>query len=80
MTVAAESIEKYVDTAEGPDRAALRLGPSVWFVIASLRTYKDDIKTVAYELDVPTEAVEAALAYYQQNQACINARIELNLA
>ncbi len=80
MTLTTEAIEQYIDDAEGPDRAALKLGPSVWFVIASLRTYGNDLGKVAYEFDVPLAAVEAAVAYYEQNRACIDARIELNQA
>lgn len=80
MATGSDVIEKYIDARGGPADAALKAGPSVWFVIACLRTYNGDVKTVAYELDVPVKAVEAAMAYYEQSRLPIDARIEMNKA
>ncbi len=69
-----------VSSADGtPDRARLAgSGVEVWALIGYLRAYSVDETAVDY--DLPREAVEAALAYYEQNRGIIDARLAANAA
>ena len=80
MALAADAVGRCINTSAEPAEAALKGGPSLWFVISCLRAYGGDLEAVARELDVPMEAVEAALVYYSQHQPAIDARIALNQA
>ena len=75
-------IERHVEAdahGGGRDEAQLRdYGTPVWALVAYLDVAKGDLAQVAHDYDVPLEAVEAALAYYRQNKALIDARIALN--
>ena len=63
----------YLPVANG---ARLRdYGVSVWALVAYYQAAGRDIDRVAADYEVPREAVEAALAYYRQHQASIDARI-----
>ncbi len=53
---------------------------SVWALIGYLRMEDGDIAHVAKAFRIPAEAVEAALAYYRQHQAAIDARLAANAA
>jgi uncharacterized protein (DUF433 family) len=53
-------------------------GVPVWALAAQLRALDDDVAQVAREYHLPHEAVEAALVYYHQHQAAIDARIAAN--
>ena len=55
-------------------------GVSVWAIIAYLGVVNGDVKQVAEDYDVPVEAVQAALAYYQRYKDLIDARIAINAA
>ena len=79
MVSTADKIEQYIDDIERPGRAALKAGPSVWFVISTFRLCEGDLQATAHEFDVPVEAIEA-VAYYKRHKALIDARIEMNRA
>ncbi len=51
---------------------------SVWAIIGQLRAEGRDVQRVAEDYLIPVEAVEAALAYYQQHQAVIDDRLVAN--
>ena len=75
-----ELITRYIELnpqRPGIDRARLKdYGVSVWALIGYLKQATGgDIARVAADYDVPIEAVEAALAYYQPHPAAIDARI-----
>ncbi len=53
-------------------------GVPVWALAAHLRALGEDVAQVAQEYHLPHEAVEAALAYYHQHRAAIDARIAAN--
>jgi uncharacterized protein (DUF433 family) len=73
------SIDRYIvrSPQTTPDRALLAgSGIEVWAIIGYLRGF--DIDQTATDYDVPREAVEAALAYYERHRKVIDARLELN--
>ena len=51
---------------------------SVWAIIGQLRAEGRDVQRVAEDYLIPVEAVEAALAYYQQHRAGIDDRLVAN--
>jgi uncharacterized protein (DUF433 family) len=55
-----------------------RLG--VWVLIEQLQLDDWNLADVAESYELPTEAVEAAVAYYERHQAEIDARIVRNRA
>ncbi|HEY8741672.1 MAG TPA: DUF433 domain-containing protein [Chloroflexota bacterium] len=65
-----------------PGDAHLRdSGVPVWAIIGHWRDATDgDAAAVARDYDLPLQAVQAALAYYQEHQAAITARLEENAA
>jgi uncharacterized protein (DUF433 family) len=61
------------------DAARVRqYGVSVWSIIAHLHAVGDDVTQVAADYDLPSEAVEAAMAYYRRHRDLIDARIVTN--
>jgi uncharacterized protein (DUF433 family) len=74
-----ELIERYIETPAAPpatNGAALRdYGVSVWALVAYYQAAGGDLKRVAADYHLPPEAVEAALAFYRQHRASIDARI-----
>jgi uncharacterized protein (DUF433 family) len=77
-------ITQYIDTdpwGAGRDEARLRqYGTPVWALVAYMKVAQNDLKRVAEEYGLPLEAVEAAMGYYRQNRALIDARVLLNEA
>jgi uncharacterized protein (DUF433 family) len=60
----------------GPANARLKkYAVHVWALIGYLPAVDNDIAVAAQDYDVPTEAVEAALAYYARHKALIDDRI-----
>ena len=53
-------------------------GVAVWGLIGHLPAVKGDLAALARDYGVPVEAVEAAVGYYQEYRALINARIAAN--
>ena len=53
-------------------------GISVWAIVGYWKA-TGDVAEAASGYDVPVEAVEAALAYYNRNREIIDARLDLNL-
>ena len=51
---------------------------SVWALIGALRMHNGDLAQVAAGYHIPLEAMRAALAYYQQHQWAIDARLDAN--
>jgi len=65
----------------GKDEARLKTyGVSVWAIIGYWKTSNGDLADVAAGYDVPIEAVEAAVAYYNGNREIIDGRLDANLA
>lgn len=63
----------------GPSEARLvGCGVAVWALVGALPIVGGDIAELAEAYEVPREAVEAALAYYRQHRAAIDARLTLN--
>jgi uncharacterized protein (DUF433 family) len=81
---AADLIARYIEqNPHHPGPADVRLTESyvpVWAIIGYYQATGRDAQRVATGYDVPLEAVEAALAYYQQHQAVIEARLAANAA
>lgn len=78
-----ELIAKYIirnPDGRGPDRAVTTHGVSVWLLVEQVRASGGNIHEIAADHDLPEVAVRAALAYYRQNQALIDARILINNA
>jgi uncharacterized protein (DUF433 family) len=80
-----ELIAHYVE--ENPHRpgvADVRLvspyGVPVWAIVGYLDVVEGNLSQVAEDYLVPVEAVKAALAYYRQHKAVIDARISANAA
>ncbi|MCX6021988.1 MAG: hypothetical protein NTZ05_09715 [Chloroflexi bacterium] len=63
----------------GRDEAIL-LGSniSVWALIGYLPAVDGDIVRVAEDYDIPLEAMQATMAYYQRNNQIIDNRIDAN--
>lgn len=53
-------------------------GVSVWAIIGNWKTPGQDVESTAKVYVIPTEAVEAALAYYRQHQVFIDDRLAAN--
>ena len=72
----------YIETnPHHPGPADVRLVEScvpVWAIIGHYQATGRDARYVADSYEVPLEAVQAALAYYQQHQAVIEARLAAN--
>ena len=77
-----ERISQYIELdahRPGLDEAHLKdSGVPVWALIGYLPAVGGVVERVAVDYDLPVEAVEAALAYYQQHRSIIDARIEAN--
>lgn len=80
-----ELIARYIEEHPrypGPEHALLmESGVPVWALIAHLQLAAGgDVDLTAADYQVPPEAVRAALAYYHQHRAVLDARILLNSA
>ena len=65
----------------GPHEARLKeYGVSVWALVGYWKGTNGDVAEVAEAYDVPSEAVEAALAHYRRYKELIDARLLLNEA
>ncbi len=65
----------------GAEEVRLRkYGVSVWAIIGYWKASNGDRSETAAGYDVPIEAVEAAVAYYNGNREIIDARLDANLA
>lgn len=75
-------IDRYI--AQSPDRSELdeaRLktsGVSVWAIIGYWKASGNDSAAVAAAYEIPAEAVEAALAYYEMHKVLIDNRLAAN--
>ena len=63
---------------EVADARLREFGTPVWALVAYLDVAQGDPERVAHDYALPREAVEAALAYYRQHRAAIDARVLLN--
>lgn len=53
----------------------------IWAIIGHyLLAVNQDADQVAFNYDMPREAIDAALAYYRRHKCAIDARIEANAA
>lgn len=65
----------------GSDEAWLpAYGISVWALVGYWQMVDGDIGQVAADYEIPREAVEAALAYYETHREVIQARLDANAA
>ena len=84
MTDSRDLIDRWIEDdphRPGSDEARLRqYGVHVWALIGYLKAMDGDVAAVAADYDVPKEAVEAAIAYYQQHTCAIDARLAANAA
>lgn len=77
-----ELIARYIE--ENPHRPGadevrlIGFGVSVWALIGYLHGVGDP-KQVAADYDLPPEAISAAIAYYEQHPAIIDARLAANI-
>jgi len=74
-------IARYIEPdPHRPGRYNARLIPSgvaVWAIVGRFEIVNHgDLAAAAADYDIPYEAVEAALAYYERNRAAIDARLE----
>ena len=53
---------------------------SVWAIVGYWKANGGDAARVASDYDVPVEAIDAALAWYQRHRDVIDARLEANVA
>jgi uncharacterized protein (DUF433 family) len=77
----ADLIEKYIEPdpnhAGSYDARLTPYGVSVWTIVNRLETVNGgDVDEAAADYDVPCEAIEAALAYYERHRSAIDARID----
>jgi uncharacterized protein (DUF433 family) len=82
-TIAVVGEEWIEPNPQRPGAADMRLkeyGVPVWALIGHLEVVNGDITLVARDYDIPGEAVDAALAYYNRHKAVIDARIAANSA
>lgn len=64
-----------------PGKGEVRIrdtGVPVWALIGYLPAVADDPAQVARDYELPLEAVQAAIAYYQKHRAAIDARLDQN--
>lgn len=75
-------ITRYIEAnpqKSGRDEVRLKeFGVSVWALIGYLQAVHGNIDQVAEDYGLPREAVEAAIAYYEQHRILIDARIAAN--
>jgi uncharacterized protein (DUF433 family) len=74
-------IARHVDVSDraAPEEARLRdSGIRVWALVEHLKKVDRDPAKLAEEFGIPSDAVAAALAYYDRHKARIDARIVLN--
>jgi uncharacterized protein (DUF433 family) len=55
-------------------------GVPVWALVGHMNAVHGQVAQVAEDYDLPYEAVEAALAYYDRHRAAIDARLQANAA
>lgn len=74
-------IARYIE--RNPDKPGVydaRLNPygvSVWVIVSRFEAVNHgDLDEAAADYDIPREAVEAALAYYERHKAAIDAKID----
>jgi uncharacterized protein (DUF433 family) len=75
-------VQRYIEADPnhpGPaDVWVAEYGVPVWALIGHYQATGRDAAAVAKSYRLPLEAIQAALAYYRQNQAVIEARLEAN--
>lgn len=75
---------RYVDVRpDGFDVSQARLhefGVPIWAIIADLRAAGGNLDETAWEYNLPREAVIAAVYFYWQHQAIIDAELTLHAA
>ncbi len=78
----AELIERHIETdpyRPGPGDVRLaESGVSVWAVIGHLPSVDGDVARAAADYELSPEAMAAALAYYREHRAALDARLAEN--
>ena len=71
-------IEQYIEPDDNPVTAWVRgYGVPIWALIGYLRVVDGNIEQVATDYDLPRDAVEAAIAYYNRHRQAIDAKLTL---
>lgn len=52
----------------------------IWAIVGDLPLSHGDVQELALAFEVPNDAIDAALAYYKEHRAAIDARIAENVA
>lgn len=74
-------IVQHIDADWGLDEAYVRgAGTPVWALVAYLDVAQGRVEQVAHDYGLTRDQVDAALAYYRQHKAVIDARLLLNEA
>jgi len=77
-----ELIKRYIElNPNKPGRAEARIANAlvpVWALVSYLPAVNGDLEQVAEDYEIPIEAVEAALAFYDRHRAIIDDRIRAN--
>lgn len=72
-------IDKHIAPAAQPAEARLRRpGVSVWALVGYLAAVGGDRDRVGHDYELSPDELEAALSYYQEHKATIDARLLLN--
>ncbi|HEX5415435.1 MAG TPA: hypothetical protein VFZ25_07200 [Chloroflexota bacterium] len=84
MATADELIAQYIEEnprRQGPANARIMpYGVAVRAIVGYLGAVQGSAKRAAEDYDLPTDAVKAALAYYERHKQAIDARIAANAA
>jgi hypothetical protein len=74
-------VERWIEpdsVKSGPEEARVKgYGVHIWALLNLLKTYRLDRYAAARAYDLPDEALDAVLAYYQLHQRALDARIAL---
>lgn len=76
----AQHIEHNPDHPGPAEARLIGYGVPIWALVGYLNAVNGDVRRVALDYDLPQEAVLAALLYYQEYKALIDARIAANEA
>jgi uncharacterized protein (DUF433 family) len=77
-----ELIDHYVEPDpldRGVEEARIKkVGVPIWALIGHMRAIDGGVDEVAFDYDLPKEAVKAAFGYYKRHRHAIDARIAAN--
>jgi uncharacterized protein (DUF433 family) len=81
---AAKRIARWIESdpaRPGPANARLKdYGIHVWALVGHLPAAQGDATQVARDYHIPVEAVQGALAFYDEHRSAVDAKLEANAA